>query len=108
MARPRQHDLELSEKTGLRLDIDAATVLFYDDVVARRQAKPGTFARGLSREERVEYFLFDLCRDAGPVLRLCALSPGLTIPFAIDSESSRQAVFAIGFSPTITQITTGC
>jgi hypothetical protein len=42
--------------------------MFYDDVVAHRQAKPGTFARGLGGEERVEYFLFDLFRDAGAVI----------------------------------------
>jgi hypothetical protein len=28
MARPRQYDFELSEKSGFRLDIDAAAVLF--------------------------------------------------------------------------------
>jgi hypothetical protein len=42
-ARPRQHDLELREKPGLRLDIDATAMLLYDDVVAHRQTKPGTF-----------------------------------------------------------------
>jgi hypothetical protein len=46
LARPRQYDLELSEKSELCLDVDAAAVLFYDDVVAHRQAKPGTFAGG--------------------------------------------------------------
>ena len=50
-ASPRQHDLELGEKPWLRLDVDAATMLFDDDVVAHRQAKPGTFAGGLGREE---------------------------------------------------------
>jgi hypothetical protein len=34
LVRPRQHDLELSEKSGLRLDIHAAAVLLYDDVMA--------------------------------------------------------------------------
>ncbi len=68
LARPRQYDLELTEKSGLCLDINAAAVLLYDDVVAHGQAKPGTFTRGLGREERVEYFLFDLFRDAGPVI----------------------------------------
>jgi hypothetical protein len=29
---------------GFCLDIDAAAVLLHDDVVAHRQAKPGTFA----------------------------------------------------------------
>ena len=68
LASARQYDLELGEKSGLRLDIDAAAVLFYDDVVAHRQAKPGTLARGLGREERVEYFLSDLFRDAGSII----------------------------------------
>src|ERR1700722_6912819 len=68
LARPRQDDLELCEHSGRRLDIDAAAVLFYDDVVAHRQAKPGTFAGRLGREERVEYFILDPFRDAGPVV----------------------------------------
>src|SRR6202790_3660726 len=68
LVRPPQYDLKLSKKPGLRLDIDAAAVLFDDDVVAHRQAKPGTFTRGLGREERVEYFVFDLVRDAGAVI----------------------------------------
>jgi hypothetical protein len=68
LARPRQYDLELSEKSGLRLNVDAAAMLLYDDVVAHRQAKPGAFAGRLSREERVEYFVFDPFRDASPVI----------------------------------------
>ena len=71
----RQHDLELSEQPGLGLDIDAAAVLFYDDVVAHRQAKPGTFARGLGCEERIEYFLFDPFWDAGPVIANTDFNP---------------------------------
>jgi hypothetical protein len=59
------NDFELSEQPGLGLEVDAAAVLFYDDVVAHRQAKPGTFARGLGCEERIEYFLFDSFWDAG-------------------------------------------
>src|SRR5258708_17214624 len=68
LARARQDDLKFGEKSELRLDIDAAAVLFYDDVVAHRQAKPGTVARGLGREERVEYFVSDLFRDAGSII----------------------------------------
>ena len=68
LARPRQYDLELGEKSGLRLDINAAAMLFHDDVVAHRQAKPGAFTRRLGREERVEYFILDPFRDAGPVV----------------------------------------
>src|SRR6202021_835634 len=59
---------KLGEKSGLCLDIDAAAVLFDDDVVAHRQAKPSTFAWGLGREERVEHLLFHLFRYAGPVI----------------------------------------
>src|ERR1700730_17525790 len=68
LARPRQYDLELGEKSGLRLDINAAAMLFHDDVVAYRQAKPGAFARRLGREEWVEYFILGPFRDAGPVV----------------------------------------
>jgi hypothetical protein len=68
LVRPRQHDLELSEKSGLRLDIYAAAMLLYDDVVAHRQAKPGTFARRLGREKWVKYFVFDPVRDARPII----------------------------------------
>jgi hypothetical protein len=68
LACARQNDPELSEKPGFRLNIDATAMLPYDDVVAHRQAKPGAFARGLGREERVEYFFFDLFGDPGPIV----------------------------------------
>src|ERR1035437_1152210 len=68
LVRPRQYDLKLSEESGLRLDIDAATMLFHDDVVAHRQAKPGAFARGFGRKEWVEYLRFDLFRDTGSII----------------------------------------
>ena len=48
MTRPRQHNLELSKKSGLRIDIYAAAVLLDDDVVAHRQAKPGTLTSSLA------------------------------------------------------------
>src|ERR1039458_2032751 len=65
---PRQHDFELRKMSGLRLDIYAAAVLLYDDVVAHRHAKPGTFARGLGCKKRIEYLLFDLIRDTSTVI----------------------------------------
>ena len=68
LASPRQHDFELCEKSRLRLDIDATAVLLHDDVVAHRQAKPGTFTGGLGREERVEYLLLHVGGDAGAVV----------------------------------------
>jgi hypothetical protein len=67
-ARPRQDDPEFSELPRLRLHFNRAAVLFHDDVVAHGQAKPGTFARGLGRKERVEYFFFYFGRDAGAVI----------------------------------------
>jgi hypothetical protein len=48
------------KKSGLRLDIDAAAVLFDDDVMAHRQAKPGTFA--------VNILSFTSGRDTGSVV----------------------------------------
>src|SRR6202790_4985892 len=68
LVRPWQYDLELREDSGLRLDIDAAAMLFHDDVVAHRQAEPGTFARGFGCKERVEYLRFDLFRDTGSII----------------------------------------
>ena len=41
LARARQYDLKLREHSGLDRDIDRATVLLHDNVVAHRQAKPG-------------------------------------------------------------------
>src|SRR6476661_3956245 len=43
-------------------------MLFNDNVVAHRQAKPSTFPRRLGCEERVEYFLLDLIRYAGAII----------------------------------------
>jgi hypothetical protein len=76
-ARPRQYDFELGEKPLAPSRPYAASVLFYDDVVAHRQAMSGTFARGFRCEERVEYFLFDLFRDVVPLsrIRISTLSP---------------------------------
>src|SRR6266403_2812184 len=67
-ACPRQHDPEFSEFAGLGIDIDRATVLFHDDVVTHRQAKPGAFARRLGREERIEHLFLHLGRNAGAVI----------------------------------------
>src|ERR1035437_9199812 len=78
LVRPRQYDLKLSEESGLRLDIDAATMLFHDDVVAHRQAKPGVFARGFGRKEWVEYFGFGLARDAGSIFVNTDFTPFFT------------------------------
>jgi hypothetical protein len=75
LGSPRQYDPELSEKSGLRLDIDATAILLYDDVVAHRQAKPGTFARGFGREERIEHLFSNLGRDSGAVVSNPVVQP---------------------------------
>src|ERR1700730_4467705 len=54
--------------SGLGLDIDGATVLFYDDVVAHRKSKPGSFTGRLCREERVEHLFLDLGRNTRAVV----------------------------------------
>ena len=64
----RQHDAELGELAGLRLDLDRAGMLLHDDVVAERQAKPGAFAGRLGREEGIEHLLLHLRRNAGAVV----------------------------------------
>src|SRR5262245_57632474 len=43
-------------------------MLLNDYVVADREPEPGAFAGWLGGEERVEYFVPDLCRDAGAVV----------------------------------------
>jgi len=58
--------LKLSEES--ELGIDAATMLFHDDVVAHRQPKLGAFALGLGCKEWVEYLRFDLFRDTGSII----------------------------------------
>jgi hypothetical protein len=65
LARPRQDDLELGETSGLRFNNDVAAVLLYDDVVAHRKAKSGTFARGLGREKGLN--IFSLTSSGTPV-----------------------------------------
>ena len=50
------------------VDIDGATVLFHDDVVTHREAKPGAFACRLGRKERIEHLFLYFGRDAGAVI----------------------------------------
>src|SRR5258706_15905205 len=67
-AGPRQNNREFRELPSLRLDVDRATVLFHDDVMAHRKAKPGPFTRRLRREERIEHLFLHLGRNAGAVV----------------------------------------
>src|ERR1700726_1439507 len=68
IAGTRQYNSKFGEMPGFRLDIDSAPVLFYDDVVAHRKSEPGSFARGLGREERVEHLLPYVGGDSGAVI----------------------------------------
>ena len=65
---PRQHDRELGERARLGRDLDRPAMLLDDDVMAKRQAKPGALARGLGGEERIEHFRLHLVGDAGAVV----------------------------------------
>ena len=64
----RQDNPDFGELAGLRLDLDRAAMLLDDDVVADREAKPGTFSGRLGREERIEHLLLHLGRNAGAVV----------------------------------------
>jgi hypothetical protein len=52
----------------LRFDIDPATALFHDNVVAHRETKPGPFTRRLCRKERIEPLFLDLGGNTGAVV----------------------------------------
>jgi hypothetical protein len=43
-------------------------VLFHDDVVTHRKAKPGSFTRRLGGKERIEHLFPHLGRDSGSVV----------------------------------------
>ena len=75
LARPRQYDLELSKKSGLRLDINAAAVLFHYDVMAHGQPEPSTFASGFRCEKRVENLFPNLQWDARTIVANADLDP---------------------------------
>src|SRR5205823_14162379 len=59
---------EFGVRTGLALHRDRAAMLLGHDVVADRQAKPGTLAGWLGGEERLEQLVPDLRRNAGAVV----------------------------------------
>ena len=68
LARARQNDPDFCELPGLRLDIDCATVLFHDDVVAYRETEASAFTRRLGREERTNIFSFTSGGDSDAVV----------------------------------------
>lgn len=51
----RKNYFELGELPGLRIILNAAPVLFHDEIVAYRNTEPGTFTRRFGRVERIEY-----------------------------------------------------
>ena len=70
MPAARQAHGELGERAHLAVDLDRTAVLLRDDVVADRQAEPSALTGRLGREERLEQFVPDLGRNAGPVVNL--------------------------------------
>jgi hypothetical protein len=69
-------------------------VLLYDDVVAHRQAKPGAFARGLGREERVEHLFLHFSRDARAVVADADFDRLAAILVAAITMGSKMSPFA--------------
>ena len=63
-----QSNGEFSELAEATIYLDVATMLLSHDVVADREAKTGSLAGRLRREERLEKFIFDLGRDAAAVV----------------------------------------
>src|SRR5262249_48363115 len=59
---------ELGKDVRFGHNIYSAAVLFHDDVVTDRKAKPGSFPSRLGGEEGIEYLLFKLLRDTGTVV----------------------------------------
>jgi hypothetical protein len=64
----RKNNPNFGELSGPGIDLYRPAVLLDDDVVTNGQAKPRALASGLSREERVEQFVFHLGRNARAVV----------------------------------------
>ena len=67
--------LELGKLAGLCVNLNRPGMLLDDDVMAEREAKTGSLARRLSREEGVEYFVPDLRRNPRTVIADADLHP---------------------------------
>src|SRR4029078_13577019 len=66
--RARQGDADFRELAGPRLYLDRSAVLLDDNVVANGEAQAGPLARRFRREERIEYLLLHIGRNAGAVV----------------------------------------
>jgi hypothetical protein len=64
----RQCDGELRKFAQLRFDVDGPPMLLDNDIVARRQAEPGSFSSGLGGEERIEHLGLHRVCNASPVV----------------------------------------
>jgi hypothetical protein len=64
----RQSNSELSELAGPAIDTDRAAMLLGHDVVADREAKAGSLASRLGREERLKELIPDLRRDTKAIV----------------------------------------
>src|SRR5689334_21308709 len=63
-----QSDGELSVLADTAVDLDRAAMLLGHDVIADREAKTGSLAGRLCREERLEQLVFDLGRNSHAVV----------------------------------------
>src|SRR6185312_1380072 len=66
--RARQGDADFRELAGPRLYLDRSAMLLDDNVVANGEPQAGPLARRFRREERVEYLLLQIGRNAGAVV----------------------------------------
>ena len=64
----RQADGKFGEFAGFAVDRDRAAVLLRDDVVADRQAEPGSLPGRLGREKRLKQLVPDLRRNPGAIV----------------------------------------
>src|SRR4029453_17353359 len=64
----RQKNLDFGERARVGIDLDGAAMLLDDDVVADGETEAGPFARGLRREEWIEYLFLHFKRDTGTIV----------------------------------------
>ena len=66
--RARKNNPDFGELAGLRIDLDRAHMLLYNNVVSDGQTKAGALSSRFCCEERIEHLVPDLGRNAGAVV----------------------------------------
>jgi len=66
--RSRQDNPDFREFARLRVDLDRATVLLYDDVVTDGKAQTGAFSGRLRRKKRIENLFLHVRLNPGAVI----------------------------------------